>query len=147
MFRHRFFRAVGFAAILFLPSLLLGTPQPNLGGRLVHGDESKLSDLETRALQQQKKGQRLREGAEVLDTLGGFEWAGDRLNFVAENGQVETKVLENRMMERVVQTLETSTGDLQWSVSGRITEYRGNNYLLLTHVILKGKRTARHTSF
>lgn len=147
MSRYTFFRGVWFAVILFLPSLLLGTPRPATMGQAAERAEPALSDRENRALETRKKQQRLREGAEIVDSVGGFQWVGDRLNFVTEEGEIETKVLENRMMERVVLTLETSTGDLQWSVSGRITEYRGNNYLLLTHVILKGKRNAHHKPF
>ena len=99
-----------------------------------------MTDRMEKAEEQQKKVKRLREGAEVVDTKGSFEWIGDRLSFQVDGEEVIFKILENRMMERVVQSQETSTGELIWLVSGTVTEYRGGNYLLMTHVVLDGKR-------
>ncbi|MEW4561028.1 hypothetical protein AB1K70_00780 [Bremerella sp. JC770] len=89
---------------------------------------------------QQEKMKRLREGAEIVDATGTFEWIGDRLSFVQDDGDTVLKLLENRMMERVVQAQESSTGELVWVVSGTVTEYRGGNFLLMKHVVLTGKR-------
>lgn len=99
-----------------------------------------ITDREKLAQQQQEKKHRLREGAEIVDAKGTFEWIGDRLSFIPDDDGVVVKILENRMMERVVQSQETSTGELVWMVSGVVTEYRGSNYLLMKHVVLSGKR-------
>ncbi|MBI1246749.1 hypothetical protein GC197_02755 [bacterium] len=98
------------------------------------------ADRVKQAEEQQKKVKRLREGAEIVDAKGSFEWIGDRLSFQVDGEEVVFKILENRMMERVVQSQEASTGQLVWLVSGTVTEYRGGNYLLITHVVLDGKR-------
>ncbi|MEW4451963.1 hypothetical protein AB1L30_04680 [Bremerella sp. JC817] len=113
-----------------------------LPGAVVSGQEgaTPISDRARMAEEQEKKSKRLREGAEVVDTKGSFEWIGDRLSFNLDGEQVSLKILENRMMERVVQTQESSTGELVWVVTGTVTEYRGGNYLLMTHVVLDGKR-------
>ena len=99
------------------------------------------TDMDRQAEELAQKKQRLREGAEIVDTLGTFEWVGDRLSFSADKEKNVFKILENRMMERVVQTQESSTGDLVWVVTGTITEYRGSNFLLMRHVTLEGKRS------
>jgi len=99
-----------------------------------------VTDRMKSAQQQQEKMKRLREGAEIVDSEGTFEWIGDRLSFVQDGEKVVLKILENRMMERVVQAQEGSTGELVWVVSGTVTEYRGGNFLLMKHVVLSGKR-------
>ncbi|PQO25313.1 hypothetical protein C5Y96_25785 [Blastopirellula marina] len=99
-----------------------------------------VTDRMKSAQQQQEKLTRLREGAEIVDSKGTFEWIGDRLSFVPENEKMVLKILENRMMERVVQAQESSTGELVWLVSGTVTEFRGGNFLLIKHVVLTGKR-------
>lgn len=99
-----------------------------------------VTDRMKSAQQMQEKLQRLREGAEIVDSEGSFEWIGDRLSFVQDEERTVLKILENRMMERVVQAQESSTGELVWLVTGTVTEYRGGNYLLMKHVVLTGKR-------
>ncbi|MBA2115600.1 hypothetical protein [Bremerella alba] len=99
-----------------------------------------VTDRMKSAQQFQEKMKRLREGAEIVDSEGTFEWIGDRLSFVQDGGDTVLKILENRMMERVVLAQESSTGELVWVVSGTVTEYRGGNFLLIKHVVLTGKR-------
>ena len=113
-------------------SLASATPQD--------GPASPVTDLARSAEELKNKKSRIREGAKVVDAVGTFQWIGDRLSFHANPEEGGLKILENRMMERVVQTQENSTGELEWVVTGTVTEYRGSNFLLLTHVILKGKR-------
>lgn len=103
-------------------------------------DGAPQTDMDRQAEELAQKKQRLREGAEIVDEVGTFEWVGDRLSFSADKEKNVFKILENRMMERVVQTQESSTGELVWVVTGTITEYRGNNFLLMRHVTLEGKR-------
>jgi len=105
-------------------------------------NQAPVTDRMKSAQLQQEKRKRLREGAEIVDAIGTFEWIGDRLSFVQDDGETVLKLLENRMMERVVQAQESSTGELVWVVSGTVTEYRGGNFLLMKHVVLTGKRGA-----
>lgn len=99
-----------------------------------------ITDRMKSAQQLQQKLTRLREGAEIVDSVGSFEWIGDRLSFVPKDEKMVLKILENRMMERVVQAQEISTGELIWVVSGTVTEFRGGNFLLMKHAVLTGKR-------
>ena len=96
-----------------------------------------------------KKRNRMREGTEITDIIGSFTSSGERWTFENEkkkekqNTQTEEQgiqVLENLMLERVVQTIENSTGTVTWKVSGKITEYRGNNFLILKYVKLNGRK-------
>lgn len=84
------------------------------------------------------KSVRLREGTELKDRLAVFKPAGDRtLCFVSGMPQ-RMIVLENLALERVLQTLERSSVELQWSVRGVVSEYRGANYLLIQRAVVLG---------
>lgn len=127
---------------LLLPCLIIAATTVATVIPGVHGDgPARLTDQAQSAREQKERRNRLREGAEIVDAVGSFEWIGDRLSFVSEDSDSALRILENRMMERVVVTLEGSTGELVWTVNGDVTEYRGSNYLLMSHVKLKGKRS------
>ncbi|PQO38471.1 hypothetical protein [Blastopirellula marina] len=128
-----------FASVLCVAALFLANISPPWAN-VAAQEANPTTDLAEQAQEQFQKKNRLREGAEIVDEPGTFEWIGDRLSFSPEKGDHVFKILENRMMERVVQTQESSTGKLVWVVTGTITEYRGSNYLLMKHVILDGKR-------
>jgi len=84
------------------------------------------------------KSVRLREGTELKDRLAVFKPAGDRtLCFVSGMPQ-RMIVLENLALERVLQTLERSSVELQWSIRGVVSEYRGTNYLLIQRAVVLG---------
>lgn len=73
---------------------------------------------------------RWREGHEVEHLEGTVLRSGDRLIFVAEDGRRLT-LLENLALERVLGYLNEEDAAYDWTVSGRVTEFRGSNYLLL----------------
>lgn len=79
---------------------------------------------------------RLREGTEVVDQLGHFETANQRLVFVADRGKVPMVGLENLNLERVARAVSGYPGQLRWRVSGTVTEYRGVNYLLVRRAVV-----------
>jgi len=82
---------------------------------------------------------RHREG-EVVELTGRFAFAGERVTFTAEEGNISFRVLENLALERVLQYLEENAANAPrrlWSVVGRVTEFRGTNYLLLERAVLK----------
>lgn len=82
--------------------------------------------------------QKLREGGKLTDVRGRFEFAGERIAFYPVDGSETLPVLENLALERTTQIIQDSRGKQEWIVSGILTEYRGNNYLLLTKAVVKG---------
>lgn len=83
---------------------------------------------------------RIREGTEIVDRLGSFGMTGDRVTFSTADGKGRFVVLENLGLERVVRAIADNPGRLQWAVTGTITEYRGANFLLIRHTVLRNRR-------
>jgi hypothetical protein len=81
---------------------------------------------------EREKTSRLREGDELVDRVGQFSTSGDRVVFTAAEGKDRFVALENLPLERVAKAIEGNPASLQWSVSGKVSEYRGALYLLLT---------------
>jgi hypothetical protein len=79
---------------------------------------------------------RMREGTQVEKISGHFKLTGDRVTFVTADGKQRFGGLENLALERVARVVKDSPGQLRWSIAGVITEYRGANYLLVTHAVL-----------
>ena len=91
------------------------------------------------------KGQhRIREGTKVADLVGHFKLTGDRVAFYTADGNIRFGGLENLNLERIARVVKDSHIELQWTVSGLVTEYRGTNYLLVAHAVLKSKRKKNH---
>ena len=82
---------------------------------------------------------RLREGVELRDETGQFEIAGERVRFRPTDRDIKLIVLENLALERVSRVLEETRSPPTWSVSGRITEYHGSNFLLITRAVVKSR--------
>ncbi len=80
---------------------------------------------------------RVREGTELVDQIGSFQVLGERVVFVAERDSQRFVALENLNLERIARTLASHPYPLQWKVSGRITEFRGNNFILVERAIGK----------
>lgn len=85
---------------------------------------------------------RLREGHILTDVQGTFDAAGNRVQFRPADGSSSLRVLENLALERVTRILEETRSDRLWLVSGTVTEYRGENYLLITRVVLTSRSNA-----
>jgi hypothetical protein len=83
---------------------------------------------------------RFREGSKVTDELGEFQMTADRFNFHLQSDKRSIRVLENLSLERVARTLEDDPSPRMWSVSGVVTEFRGENYLLITRAVLKPRQ-------
>jgi hypothetical protein len=84
---------------------------------------------------------RWREGSRLIDQLGYFKVTGDHVTFVSSDGKLKFDGLENLAIERIARTIGDSPDQLEWSICGAITEYRGANYLLVTQAVLKTKGT------
>jgi len=80
---------------------------------------------------------RLREGAEVVDQLGRFQFADDRLVFVAEPANQRFVALENLNLERILRAVADRPAQSQWKVSGTVTECRGINVILIRRAMLR----------
>jgi len=90
-------------------------------------------------------GGRWREGSRLIDQVGSFKLAGERVTFVSADGKLKFDCLENLCAERISRTITDSPDSLQWSVCGTVTECHGTNYVLLTQAVLKapGSRQRR----
>ena len=85
----------------------------------------------------EKLGERLREGTRLIDVSGSFQFTGDRVAFHPDGKGESYKVLENLALDRVSRQLGQTRGNLTWTVSGLVTEYRNSNYLLVTKAVEK----------
>lgn len=83
--------------------------------------------------------EQLREGAELVDQLGQFKISADRVLFVPADGRRQLIGLENLNLERVVKAVTANPEPGTWMVTGTVTEYRANNYILIRRAILKSR--------
>ena len=81
---------------------------------------------------------RVREGTEITRQLGTFTLVGQRISFTTADGRRRFTALENLLLERIARATADNAKTAQWSVSGVVTEYRGANYLLISHAETKG---------
>src|SRR5207248_1810292 len=87
---------------------------------------------------------RLREGTKLVNESGVFaRKEGVRYSFRTRVGKREFACLENLNLERIAAAIADSP-DVEWVVSGAVTEYRGANCLLISQATLRAKpgRTA-----
>lgn len=93
-------------------------------------------DSAVSAQQVEGKKKRIREGTKV-EATGYFRTTGDRVTFYSDGGKTRYRSLENLTLERISRAIEDNPGQLEWSVTGSATEYRGANYLLITYAAVK----------
>ncbi|MGB4728430.1 MAG: hypothetical protein WBH86_13580, partial [Thermogutta sp.] len=55
--------------------------------------------------------------------------------FVAANSN-RFVLLENLMLERILRAQASHGVTIQWKISGTVTEFQGQNYLLIEHALL-----------
>ncbi len=79
---------------------------------------------------------RIREGTEFNDQAGYFRITGNRVTFFTADGRGRFMGLENLNLERISRAISNNPAQLEWMVSGEITEYRGANFLLVHRAIL-----------
>ncbi len=116
-------------ALLLIITIWITAGRP--GPQPAHGEA-------TVSAKNKKSSTRVREGVRIKGETGEFKVRGDRATFVTQNGQAFDG-LENLNLERIVRVIADNHRSLQWSVSGLVTEYRGTNYLLVTHAVLKSR--------
>lgn len=88
-----------------------------------------------------------REGTQLREARGRFEFSGDRIVFIATDAKTRFLGLENLNLQRIAQISGGSAEELEWTVSGVITEFQGTNYLLVTRATRATATTARRRSF
>ncbi len=86
---------------------------------------------------------RIREGTELVNQPGYFRVVDDRVTFAVADGSKRFVTLENLNLERVVHAISANPGQLEWSVSGVVTEYQQSNYLLVRRAVLASKPSDR----
>ena len=79
-----------------------------------------------------KKPLRFHEDAELIEQNGQFSISGDRVIFIAVESQNRFIGLENLVLQGVAEKIADNPAQQSWTVSGKVTEYRGTNYLILT---------------
>lgn len=89
-------------------------------------------------------GIKTREGSEWKNQRGRFTLVGDRVSFTPSDRALNIVVLENLNLERIVRTIEESrtvadADQLEWTIDGVLTEFRGTNFLLLNRSVLVAK--------
>jgi hypothetical protein len=96
------------------------------------------------ALHSESKLGRIREGSKLIDQIGEFQKSGETstggalvVHFYSKELHGPMRVLENLALERVVRTLDDNPAIWLWSVTGVVTEFHGENYLLITRAVLK----------
>jgi len=112
-----------------LPSRAAGTALNAGGGTIRDANPEKAATL-------------FREGTQLRDRRGRFEAAGAAADFVDDDG-MRFGGLKNLNLQRVSQVLRNSrsSDNLEWTVSGTVTEFGGRNYLLITRVVRRSPST------
>ncbi len=86
-------------------------------------------------------GGRWREGTKMVDIGGQFRVTGDRVTFFSVDGKSRFACLENLNSERIARMVSESPDSLEWVIQGTITEFRQENYLLVTQAVLRTRQT------
>jgi hypothetical protein len=85
-------------------------------------------------------GGRWREGSRLVDVAGRFKTSGERVAFHAADGKSRFPCLENLNSERVARIVaESPPESLEWIVQGTLTEFRNENYLLVTQAVISSR--------
>lgn len=88
----------------------------------------------------------LREGTRIEDTEGSIREDNSRFIFTENQSGREFALLENLALERVARLVGWAHQALPCRVTGKVTEYRGANFLLLQRAVIgaggKGKSPA-----
>lgn len=75
-----------------------------------------------------------REGMRLSGVTGTFQDSSRRWVFTADGDGPAYKVLENLPLERIARAIGEDPQDKRWKVSGTLTEYYDDNYLLIDRI-------------
>lgn len=137
--------AAAFALLLFaLMAVTLSFAQS--GGETGFGGSFNADFRQPTAQEQDGKGGiRYREGTKLIDRTGHFRVQGDQVFYYIDDDEHRFTGLPNLNLGRVALAITDDASQLEWSVTGVVTEYRGTNFILVERAILKtkGARGAR----
>lgn len=74
----------------------------------------------------------LREGTKLNAASGFFQTAGDRTIFFTQSDKRRFICLENLVIQRI----GAEPSDAEWRIRGTVTEYNGENYLLIEMAVM-----------
>ncbi len=100
------------------------------------GENAADRDFSFKPDEDDSKSSRVREGTEFINQTGFFRFTGDRVAFFTNDGRKRYTVLENLNLERIARTILERTDQIEWNVTGTITEFRGTNYLFVRRATL-----------
>lgn len=86
---------------------------------------------ENRSNNSERKVELSREGTKVAGVVGTISQSGRRWIFTGDEDSAAYRLLENQSLERVVRAIEEDPQDVRWKISGELTEYMDENFLLL----------------
>jgi hypothetical protein len=134
---RRLFRKIVYAPSswvgLFLGVLLLMSNHPSLRSSL-EGSAMGEDRPSLQGMNEEKS--LLREGTNLSEARGKFKIGKDRIVFSDEGQNKSFACLENLMLQRIDSFLKDDEGGKQrWTVSGRITEFNGENFLWIDRAI------------
>jgi hypothetical protein len=126
------------ASLMCAGALLLGVALAGARSPFSHDNEASTADAVANAAicptdENRETAAALREGAKLVEQTGQFAVSGERVVFVATDGQRRFIVLENLSLEGVAKALDGNPAAARWTVSGKVTEFRGAYYLLLSN--------------
>lgn len=84
---------------------------------------------------------RLREGTSLRGLIGTIRPVGERWTLFLTQRDERFILLENLALERILRTNASFTEAPNWTVDGTVTEFRGQNYLLIEKALI-GRVTA-----
>jgi hypothetical protein len=123
-----FFAPSSWAGIVIL-SLAVASNQPFI--RAMSESSANAEDRPSlKAMNEEKS--LIREGTLLTDSKGRFRFNEDRIVFTDESLGKSLICLENIMLQRIhAFSKEDEGGRQRWSVSGKVTEFNGENFLWL----------------
>lgn len=142
-FKFRLGRSPSPRQILFFVTLLAtALIQPSHSATTYPADDSYRRSEELRVA---TKPMLLREGSEVIRMLAKCRASGDKLLLEFRDSGRVMAALENLAAQRVLKAVVEDPSDVEWIVSGSVTEFNGRNYLYLKQA-KRGLADRKHKS-
>ncbi|MDR1958404.1 MAG: hypothetical protein LBQ54_05095 [Planctomycetaceae bacterium] len=127
----------GFVTGLLILSVLhfvLPAQQPSPA--FLNYSEFGIDDLKSGIQKRQEVPLHLREGTACRNQICEFQFSGNRVLLLTNNGLQRFRCLENLNLDRIAQVLNSEEMLNQWVVDYTVTEYQGENYVLVNRAML-----------
>lgn len=80
-----------------------------------------------------------REGTHV-EFGGHFNVSGERATFQADEESIQFRALENLALDRILRMVrDAGSRQLHWTIEGNLTEFHGQNFLLIEHAVVTAR--------